>query len=209
MTSPEHTGVGILGALSLGLHQRLGWAAVVFAGVVSNIPDLDGLPMLIDIVRFESGHRVWGHNFLAIVITSAPIAYIQSRYCIIEIVASRLRMMAPKDVAIPSIEQAKPIRFLTLVCIAFLFQAIHLVCDMAVSGGKGLSDWHVLPFWPFSSKGYVLSLVEWGNPMPTWIMMATLVVVAKRRDFTRLIATVGLMLLCTYMLISGYQLGSL
>ena len=48
MTSPEHTMVGILGAMALGLHKRFGWPVVAFAAVVSNVPDWDGLPMLFD-----------------------------------------------------------------------------------------------------------------------------------------------------------------
>ena len=117
MTSPEHTLVGVLGAMSLGLNQRLGWNAIVFAGVVSNIPDLDGVPMLFDMARFESGHRVWGHNLLAILVTSVVVALLQYRFRLIETLAEKLRRFAPKDVAIPEAKSTPPVSLQALLIV--------------------------------------------------------------------------------------------
>lgn len=74
MTTPEHTLVGIHLAIAAGCHRWAGWPLVGLAAVASNMPDLDGLPMLIDIQRFEQLHRVLFHNFLAIALTSIVLA---------------------------------------------------------------------------------------------------------------------------------------
>jgi len=208
MTSPEHTLVGILGALSLGLHKKLGWPAVVFAGVVSNVPDWDGLPMFVDMARFEAGHRVWGHNFLVIALTSCLLAIAQFRFRIIENLAWRCRSLLPKDVSVQSADSVRPISFVALLAIAVLFQSLHLVCDMTVSGGKGLSDWHVQPMWPFSSAGFVFPLVRWGDIGPTIIMMGAAIVAAKYSNRASLAARIGLAVLIAYMLLKGIPNGA-
>jgi hypothetical protein len=84
MTTPEHKLVGIHVAIALGIHRRWGWKTVALAGLASNIPDWDGVPMMFDMHRFEDGHRVWGHNAMAIVLTSLVVGWIQSRYSWIE-----------------------------------------------------------------------------------------------------------------------------
>src|SRR3954470_10983089 len=77
MTTPEHTLVGIHLAFATGLHRVAGWRAVAMAGLASNAPDWDGLPMLINMQRFEAGHRAWGHNVLAILLSSLLLGWTQ------------------------------------------------------------------------------------------------------------------------------------
>jgi len=205
VTSPEHTLVGILGALSLGLHKKLGWPAVVFAGIISNVPDWDGVPMFVDMARFEAGHRVWGHNFLVIVLTSWVLAAAQFRFHVIENLVWRFRNFLPKDVSIQNTDNAKPIPFFALLAIALLFQSVHLVCDMVVSGGSGLSDWHVQPLWPFSNVGFVFPLIRWGDVGPTVIMMGAAIVAAKYSGRARLVASCGLASLIVYMIVQWFR----
>ncbi len=83
MTTPEHTLVGIHIAFAIGLHRIVGWRGVAMAGIASNIPDWDGLPMLFDMQRFEGGHRVWGHAVISILFSSLLAGYLQNRWDLI------------------------------------------------------------------------------------------------------------------------------
>ena len=202
MTSPEHTMVGILGAMALGLHKRFGWRIVAFAAVISNVPDMDGLPMLFDMERFESGHRVWGHNFLLIVATSICLGWTQARFKWIQKIVAYAIDFLPSEVNRSQPSRHLPIPILVLIFVGIGFQTLHLVCDMVVSGGQGLSNWPVKPFWPIWQVGYVYPLIPWGDIGPTVVMMAGIIGIAKfGRD--QLVATLTLILLVAYMCFRG------
>ena len=202
MTSPEHTMVGILGAMALGLHKRFGWRIVAFAAVISNVPDMDGLPMLFDMERFESGHRVWGHNFLLIVATSICLGWTQARFKWIQKIVAYAIDFLPSQVNRSQPSRHFPIPILVLIFVGIGFQTLHLVCDMVVSGGQGLSNWPVKPFWPIWQVGYVYPLIPWGDVGPTVVMMAGIIGIAKfGRD--QLVATLTLILLVAYMCFRG------
>jgi membrane-bound metal-dependent hydrolase YbcI (DUF457 family) len=207
MTTPEHTLVGVLGAMSLGLHTRLGWTAIAFAAVVSNVPDLDGLPMLLDMERFEAGHRVWGHNLLAIMMTTIFAAFLQFRFRWIEWFATRITPLVPSDARIQNPSSHLQPGFTSLLLIGLVFQSTHLLCDITVSGGQGLSDWHVKPFWPFNETAYVFPLIPWGDIGPTIIMMLGAIGIAKLGNAKRL-SIVALCVVCLYMLGRGYARGA-
>lgn len=202
MTTPEHTLVGIHAAIAAGAHQRFGWTFVALAGIASNFPDWDGLPMLFDMSRFESGHRVWGHNLFWIAISSLVVATLQHRYRFIESIAMRLKKYLPKEFS----NEQPPIVLssFTVFLVCFVVQTIHLPCDMVVSGGYGLSDWHIKPFWPISDIGYVYPLIPWGDIGPTLIMMGGAIMLAKYPKRLRLQSTVTLAVLCAYLLIRGW-----
>lgn len=186
--------VGILGAMALGLHKRFGWSVVAFAAVASNVPDWDGLPMLFDMGRFESGHRVWGHNLVLIVATSVVLGWTQTRFEWIQRLGVYAVKFLPNEVKFsqqpPKLLAPMPV----LILVGIGFQSVHLVCDMVVSGGQGLSDWLVKPFWPFGNTGFVYPLIRWGDVGPTVIMMAGLIWVAKfgRAQFVAVLTFVGL-----------------
>ena len=203
MTSPEHTLVGILGAMSIGLHKRLGWPVVVFAGLASNVPDWDGVPMLFDMQKFESGHRVWGHSVGSILITALILAWAQNGFRFIEKLAERCKPFLPSELKFPERKSLEPIPFTSLAMVGVLFQAIHLVCDMTVSGGRGLSHWEVQPLWPFSAIGFVVPLLPWGDIGPTLITMASLIFMAKYPGHSQRYAVLGLVILGTYMVLRG------
>ncbi|WP_254513196.1 metal-dependent hydrolase [Anatilimnocola floriformis] len=203
MTTPEHTLVGIHLALAAGCHRYWGWPAVAMAGIASNVPDWDGLPMLIDMQRFEAGHRVWGHNLLAILFAALVLGWSQAQFRWIERIGDRVRRyFSPASEA----QASRPLlsTLLVFTLIAFVAQLVHLPCDMVVSGGEGLTDWLVRPFWPFSKAGYVFPLIPWGDVGPTVILMAGAIVLAKRPANTSLIALLTLFVLVAYLVVRGY-----
>lgn len=207
MTTPEHSLVGIHAAIAVGAHQRFGWAFVALAGIASNLPDWDGLPMLFDMARFEHGHRVWGHNLLSIALSSLIVAALQYRFHWIEAVAARFKSYLPKEGTIERSRIGVPLIMLFLICVAV--QIIHLPCDMVVSGGNGLSDWRIKPFWPISDVGYVYPLIPWGDIGPTIIMMCGVLAMAKYPQKLPLQSIVTLTILCCYLLIRGWTRGML
>ncbi|MCC7336401.1 MAG: metal-dependent hydrolase [Pirellulaceae bacterium] len=207
MTTPEHSLVGIHAAIAVGAHQRFGWAFVALAGIASNLPDWDGLPMLFDMARFEHGHRVWGHNVTSIALSSLIVATLQYRFHLIETVATRLKNYLPKEVTIERARIGVPFIMLFLICA--VVQTIHLPCDMVVSGGNGLSDWHIKPFWPISDVGYVFPLIPWGDIGPTIIMMCGVLLMVKYPKKLPLQSIVTLTILCCYLLIRGWTRGML
>jgi len=208
MTSPEHTLVGVLGAFSVGLHSRFGWTAVVFVAVASNLPDLDGIPMLFDMERFEVWHRVLGHNVFSILLTSAFIAFLQHRFRWIERISSRMGHLLPSGSTVEPPDSVPNIQFANLFLMSICFQCVHLVCDITVSGGSGLSNWLVKPFWPVNDAGFVVPLIPWGDIGPTIIMMLGVIAIAKVKNVNRT-AILTLVLLCIYMLGRGYARGTL
>lgn len=207
MTTPEHTLVGIHTAIALNLNRRYGWAVILLSGLVSNLPDWDGLPMLVDMSRLESGHRVWGHNLLWIVISSLIISWAQFRYHWIEQLGARLKRFLPADVVLDTRNCFVPFLALFLIC-GFL-QMIHLLCDMVVSGGNGLSDWPIKPFWPFSDASFVFPLIHWGDVGPTVILMMGAILLARFPERVRVQSVITLVALCAYLLVRGWSPGTL
>jgi membrane-bound metal-dependent hydrolase YbcI (DUF457 family) len=219
MTTPEHTLVGIHLALASGRDRAWGWRVVALAGLMSNAPDWDGLPMLFDMSWFERGHRVWGHNLPVICLVSAAVAAIVSRWDVIGRAATRATALLSRAGLSPAGGPASPsppmsaghdgsgpdgppsfrVAFLT----ALLAQAVHLPCDMVVSGGNGLAHWEVQPFWPFSAAGYVWPLIPWGDVGPTLILMAGIIVIASRRRAVAATSAVTLALLAAYLVSRG------
>jgi membrane-bound metal-dependent hydrolase YbcI (DUF457 family) len=199
MTTPEHTLVGIHAALACGSHRRWGWTAIAMAGLASNIPDWDGLPMLIDMQRFESGHRVWGHSLISILLAACLLGWTQHRYRWLEKIARRIRPAPAGQTPAEGTPSGSTAPLLVLTAIALAAQVLHLPCDMVVSGGRGLSDWQVQPFWPFSRAGFVYPLIPWGDVGPTVVLMAGIIGCAKSRDRSGTIAALTLLALVAYL----------
>lgn len=203
MTSPEHTLVGVHGAFALGLHCRWGWPAVAMAGLASIVPDWDGLLILLDVKQFDTGHRVWGHNLLAIAASSALLGWSQHKYRWIERVW-RAVQRKPATALLGVISEVPPTgsagAFIGIACVA---QLIHLPCDMVVSGGRGLSDWPIQPLWPFSTRELAFPLIPWGDIGPTVILMGGAIAMAKRTDLVRPLAVATLVVLGAYLVARG------
>lgn len=211
MTTPEHTLVGLHMAFAIGVHRSYGWTAVAMAGLAANVPDWDGLPMLFDMQRFESGHRVWGHNLIAIFLSSLFLGWTQFRYSWIE------RVKCWFETKILSLKMQDQMRdatgprvsAMTFASIAMVSQWLHLPCDMVVSGGNGLTDWAVQPFWPFSNAGFVYPMIPWGDVGPTLILMAGIIIAAKRSKGVATISTLTLLSLSAYLVARAWAEGDL
>lgn len=205
MTTPEHTLVGIHCALLFGLNQKHGWQVVAIAGIASNFPDWDGLPMLINMEQFESGHRVWGHNIFSIALSAILFSLVQTRFNLLgQLTEGLVRTgilssleLDSESKAAAKVAQAEPSTTMTIM-IGTAVQLIHLPCDMVVSGGSGLSDWPVRPWWPVSNAAYVFPMISWGDVGPTLIMMAGIIFAAK---WQRNLSTVSLI---TFVILIGY-----
>jgi membrane-bound metal-dependent hydrolase YbcI (DUF457 family) len=213
MTSPEHTLVGIHFAFATGVHRFVGWRGVAMAGIASNIPDWDGIPMLFDMQRFESGHRVWGHCILSIVLSSLLIGFIQIQWDWIGRVATWLRRPSSQNsITAAPVRRERYIGSLGVFAFAMIglcAQLLHIPCDMVVSGGNGLSHWAVQPWWPFSSAAYVYPLIPWGDVGPTVILMAGVIVMAKRNSAFSQNSWLTIVLLCGYLVVRGWFRGTL
>lgn len=212
MTSPEHTLVGIHFALAVGLHRIVGWRGVVMAGLASNIPDWDGLTILFSMQHFDHGHRVWGHGILSIVLTSILLSVLVVRW---DWIGSIARML-PRKMLNESFDATRRETkwtvgvsgILTFTAICVCAQVLHWPCDMVVSGGNGLSDWSIQPWWPFSNAAYVFPLIPWGDVGPTVILMIGIIGIAKRTDQLTLIARLTIVALCVYLVARGWSRGA-
>ncbi len=213
MTTPEHTLVGIHFAFATGLHRFVGWRGVAMAGVASNIPDWDGIPMLFDMQRFESGHRVWGHGILSIILSSLLMGFIQIRWDWIGCAANWIRRNLPRTAIAAAPQNTEwligGVGGLVFASIGICAQLLHLPCDMVVSGGNGLSDWAIQPWWPFSSAAYVYPLIPWGDIGPTVILMAGIISIAKRNSHLTQTSSLTIVTLCGYLIVRGFIRGTL
>lgn len=213
MTSPEHTLVGIHFAFATGIHRFVGWRGVAMAGIASNVPDWDGLPMLFDMQRFEGMHRVWGHSVLSIFLISLLLGIAQIRWDLIGFVANRFRALVSPKLFAGFSQGPKWLIGTTgvavFVSIAFSAQGLHLPCDMVVSGGHGLSDWAIQPWWPFSNVAYVYPLIPWGDVGPTVILMAGIIIIAKRNSHLSQTSWLTIVVLCGYLIFRGWIRGTL
>jgi hypothetical protein len=98
---------------------------------------------------------------------------------------------------------------LVFALIGMCVQLLHLLCDMVVSGGNGLSDWAIQPWWPFSTAGYVYPLIPWGDIGPTVILMAGIIAAAKLKSHLSQTSWLTIVTLCGYLLMRGWMRGAL
>jgi hypothetical protein len=208
MTTPEHALVGVHLAIASRCFRLWSWRAVALAAVMSNAPDWDGVPMLFDMGRFEHGHRVWGHNLPVILLVSVAVAMILSQWDLIGAIGKRISgKFGSATIISDPLDGQNLLGFAAALTTAFVSQAMHLPCDMVVSGGGGLSHWHVKPFWPIADNGYVYPLIPWGDIGPTIIMMAGLIVMAKRQRNLAVTAAGSLATVIVYMLARKFLMG--
>jgi len=79
---------------------------------------------------------------------------------------------------------------------------------MVVSGGNGLTDWAIQPWWPLSNAAYIYPLIPWGDVGPTVILMSGIIVIAKRRSGISTTAALTLFVLVLYLLVRGSMRGT-
>lgn len=201
MTTFEHALLGINGAIATGFYRRPhGWKWVATAGVAAIGPDWDGLPMLIDMSRFEAGHRVWGHNFLACAILATLIVVLVVRFDgwerLIGLHPGLRRFSSP-------IDAQKPSQTAAWWMMAWVAAMSQIPADILVSGGEGLTDWPLQPAWPFSDWSVVYPMVPWGNVGVTLIFATGMIAMAKRPERMRMIAIASIVVVAGYLVFWG------
>jgi membrane-bound metal-dependent hydrolase YbcI (DUF457 family) len=212
MTTYEHAMLGINGALAAGLQHRFGWKIIALAGVAAVAPDWDGLPMLINMAAFESGHRVWGHNILSCFLLAVALGTLDFRFDLSGRLAQRLARFGPLRELQPLVkvrqsdqefgEQSRTV-WLTWVTVCFFAALSQIPADAVVSGGKGLSDWALQPFWPFSRQPLIYPLIPWGNVGVTIIFAIGMLLMVRWKKSLQPIAITTLTLVIVYIIAWG------
>lgn len=173
------------------------------AAAASNFPDWDGIPMLLDMQKFEHGHRVWGHSLLSIAIASFILGFTQMRWDWLGRLANRFQKTFSQwssNISSPTPSWLSgSVGGIVFTGIGFCAQLLHLPCDMVVSGGQGLSDWAIQPWWPFSNAAYVYPMIPWGDVGPTVLLMVGIISIAKLGSQSTRISWITLIALCGYL----------
>ena len=206
MTTFEHALLGMNGALAAGLHHRLGWKIVALASVAAIAPDWDGVPMLIDMSRFESGHRVWGHNLLACGILGLLLGTADYRLDLSGRIAAWMTRFGPLKELATSIDRRQSFSTRTWcvwIAVATVAALSQIPADAVVSGAVGLSDWALKPLWPFSDFQFIYPLVPWGNVGVTIVFAVAMIVELKRPHQAQQIALITLVIVMLYIVLWG------
>lgn len=207
MTTLEHALLGVNAALALGLHKRFGWRVVPLAAIAAVAPDWDGIPMLFDMARFESGHRVWGHNVLACAVVGLLLVVLDHRFNYTGWIAKQFAKLNSKgkpasDLTSVLADRGK-FRWISWFAIATTAALTQIPADLVVSGGSGLSNWPLKPLWPFSTVECVYPLVPWGNVGVTVIFAIAMLGQAKFPSRAQSIAIGALASMTAYILLWG------
>jgi membrane-bound metal-dependent hydrolase YbcI (DUF457 family) len=201
MTTFEHALLGINGAIAVGLHRRPhGWKWVASSGVAAIAPDWDGLPMLINMSRFETGHRVWGHNIFTCALMAMLLTVLFVKLDLWErIVAFHASLQKH---ASPLKNQTKSTWFAWWL-VMFVAALSQIPADIVVSGGKGLTDWPLQPLWPISNFSVVYPMVPWGNVGVSVLFALGMIAMAKQTRHLQTISRITLMTVTIYILAWG------
>ena len=214
MTTFEHAMLGINGALAFGLHEKFGWRIVALSGVAAVAPDWDGIPMLFDMARFESGHRVWGHNLISCLLLGLLLGTLDFRFGFSKWIVRQFAKLKTNGTDSGSVSanqqslneephvQRNP-RWFTLVAVSTIAALTQIPADALVSGGQGLSDWALEPFWPFSAFEFVYPMLPWGNIGLTVIFAIGMLALAKKPHRAKLIAIAALGFVIGYIIVWG------
>jgi hypothetical protein len=147
---------------------------------------------------------------VSILVASMFLGWTQAAFDWIGMIGRGASARFPKTIPAPA-EAASAGRAgvvaLAFASVAMIAQILHLPCDMFVSGGNGLTDWAIQPWWPFSSAAYVYPLIPWGDVGPTVVLMTGIIVIAKRRTDIVTISTLTLIALCAYLFARGWSRG--
>jgi hypothetical protein len=87
--------------------------------------------------------------------------------------------------------------------IAVVAQVVHLPCDVVVSGGRGLADWPIQPWWPLSTTPIVYPLISWGDVGPTIVLMSGCLLAARYPPQLQRFSLITLIALVVYLLGRG------
>jgi membrane-bound metal-dependent hydrolase YbcI (DUF457 family) len=197
--------VAVNGSLALGLQRRHGWQIVAWAAVAANLPDVDGLTLMLGPMLYAQGHRCWGHNLLvaglAAVILSGLAYWTDAPTKVQRRLANRWQVfaIAGKQAERPARSWSK-LGLWLLVGVAATYS--HLLMDMLFSIGKDLPVWGVPLFWPFSSNEWAYPLATWGDPGPTIIFAVSMFAMLRWKQWTSAIAASSLAAVAFYVWIA-------
>ena len=201
MTTFEHAMLGVCGVLAFGLDRKHGWRLPAVAGAAAVTPDWDGLTLLVSVHLFDQGHRVWGHNLLVCGLIGVLVGWIDSKWDLVSRGQSLLLKILRQPPAASDPTRTAP--RVTWCVVAMLAALSHLPADMVYSGGHGLSDWGVQLCWPFSTQGFVVPMVRWGDVGTTLIFVVALFAMLRWRNRLQIIAATTLFSVLCYILIRG------
>lgn len=193
MTVYEHAMFGATLALAAGAQRRQGWGLVATAAAAAALPDWDGLSIAFGGAAYAAVHRVWGHNLLAAVLGGATVGVIG--YLVARSARGR-RATAPP----PAFSASALVLWATVGALAGLS---HLPADLVFNGGADLPAWPVPLLWPFSTRGWALPLVAWGDVTVTLLFVAEMFALYRWPGHARGIAALTLAAGSAYLLLRG------
>lgn len=203
MTIYEHAMIGINSTLALGLHRRHGWQVVALAGLAAELPDLDGLTILLGPSVYADGHRLWGHNLLVVGLAAVVLSAIAYQT---DVLTKTQKWLAKRWAAVSLPTEQPPHRrselFLWIV-VGVLAAYSHLLMDIMFSAGRNLPIWGVTLLWPFSNTTWAYPLVPWGNVGATIVLAVSMFAMLRWPNWISSIAASSLIAVAIYMVICG------
>ncbi|HIQ21048.1 MAG TPA: metal-dependent hydrolase [Planctomycetes bacterium] len=164
----EHAMLGVTATTAAGLDRRYGWPVVAAAGVVSLLPDWDGLALVFGAAAFDKAHRVWGHSLLTAGLLGAAFMVAAARW---RLAQRAVRLVRPVPREEPPAGPPAPAELLVWAVLGVVLSWLHLAADLVYSGHDVLPDWGLQLFWPFSDRSLAFPLVPWGDVGTTLIFV--------------------------------------
>lgn len=198
--------LGINGALAVGVDRRYSWRIAAVAGAAAVCPDWDGLTILFSQSLFADGHRVWGHNILACILTGVAVGWLDYRFDLVTRCGRLTVGLFRLDVS----EQHLTVRdrfstngLMVWILVAVLATLSQLPADTVVSGSATLSDWELKLLWPFWNRGWVFPMVPWGDVGISVVFVAGMFAMLRWRSRVQSIAVMTLTGVVFYIVVRG------
>lgn len=200
MTTFEHVMLAVNGCLAIGLQRRYGWNLVALAACSAVVPDWDGLTLMGGGVLFDLAHRTWGHCLLVSLLLATVLGICDYRFDLMGRVMRRYRRLTHSQLVEHEgcgARQRTCRGYVVWSTVSILAALSHLAADVVFSGGRGLPDWSLKLFWPFSERGVVYPLVPWGDVGVTLVFVIGMFAMYRWRAHVSGIAggTLGLVVL--------------
>jgi membrane-bound metal-dependent hydrolase YbcI (DUF457 family) len=155
---------------------------------------------MVDMSRFEIGHRVWGHNVLACALMALLLTVLFVNLDVWERVLGMHASLHKYSAPIKAMSKSAWAVWWLAMFVAALSQ---IPADIVVSGGKGLTDWPLKPFWPFSDYSVVYPMVPWGNVGVTVLFAIGMIAMAKQTRYLQTISLITLLAVTIYIVAWG------
>jgi membrane-bound metal-dependent hydrolase YbcI (DUF457 family) len=192
-------------ALAVGAHRRHGWPVVLVAGAAAALPDWDGLSLAFGPAAYSAAHRVWGHNLLAALLAGGLVGGLGYLCYHSAAVRGKAHTLLEKLGQAPAASQPPPRSsahaLAVWAAVGVLAGLGHLPADVIYGNSPGSGGWPVPLLWPFSSRGWSLPLLGWGDLGPTLIFIGEMFALYRRPARAQLLAWVTLLALLGYLAI--------